>query len=186
LDDAVAVLQVSVWPPEAITTGRLVIREPQESDRNGFIGLLTSSKARRFLGGPITPQDAEMAVTGPYGRTPGSFVATLSGSGSFVGTIGLDRRDRDRPGHRLPDGLELEVSYVIDPAHWGRGYATEAVSAVLAWAAGVLPDREVVACTQTANVASTALLERLGFSRAGPDFVEFDAEQSLWARSLAA
>ena len=177
-------LQLDTWPPEPILSERLVVRAPRAEDRDGFISLLMSSEARRFLGGAITPQDAEAATSGRHGQTPGSFVVAALASGAFLGTVGLDRRDPDRPGHLTPEGLELEVSYVVDPNHWGQGYATEAVGAVLGWASAVLPDQYVVACTQVANSASANLLQRLDFDRVGPSFVEFDAEQSLWSRSL--
>ncbi len=164
-------------------TERLVVRAPQDSDRAGFCSLLTSSAARRFLGGPLTLDVARAATGGPAGQTPGSFAVTHGASGAFLGTVTLDRRDPDRPGHLRPEGLELEISYVLDPAHWGQGFATEAVVAALAWAATLLSDRHVVACTQTANSPSVALLERLGFTEIDR-FVEFDAAQGLWRRSL--
>ena len=171
------------WPPEPIPTERLIIRAPQESDRLALVELFVSSEARRFLGGPLTLSDAEAACSGPYGRTPGSFAAETA-SGTFVGTIGLDRRDAERPGHVQPEGLELEISYVLTPQQWGNGYAAEALAATLAWAAAALPDNHVAACTQTANVRSTALLRRAGFTEAVQRFIEFDAEQSLWRRPL--
>lgn len=62
-------------------------------------------------------------------------MAALKDSGAFIGTVGLDRRDADRPGHLRPAGLDLEISYILDPTQWGFGYASEAVLAVLAWAA---------------------------------------------------
>jgi RimJ/RimL family protein N-acetyltransferase len=112
-------------------------------------------------------------------------VVASTSSAAFVGTVGLDRRDPGRPGSRVDEGLALEVSYVLDPAQWGHGYATEAVAAVLTWASGVLSDTHVVACTQTANSGSIALLQRLGFAEIDR-FVEFDAEQGLWLRPLTA
>lgn len=149
------------------------------------MALLTSAAARRHLGGPLTRQNAEAATAGAPGRTPGSFVVTAQADTTFIGTVGLDRRDADRPGKLPDDGQALEVSYVLDPAHWGHGYATEAVAAVLGWASEALPDTHIVACTQTANRPSISLLQRLGFTKVD-QFVEFDAEQSLWIRSLAA
>ncbi len=174
----------AAWPPQPLMTERLIVRAAQASDRAGCIDLLTSRQARRFLGGPLPLAEAEKACAGPYGRSPGSFVVSAAESGDFVGMIGLDRRDAGRPGHLAPDGLELELSYVLSPAHWRMGYAAEAVAAVLQWAAQALPDPQVVACTQTANTASAALLRRLRFDDTGQRFLEFDAEQSLWVRSL--
>ncbi len=180
-----AELQIEAWPPQPIATDRLVLRAPEASDRDSFIGLLTSPVARQYLGGPIDQTAVEAAASGSPGRTPGSFVAALKASGAFVGTVGLDRRDSERPGHVHPDGLDLEISYALEPTHWGLGYAGEAVKAVLAWAARTLPDEFVVACTQTANHASTSLLQRLGFTER-ERFTEFAAEQSLWSRPLTA
>lgn len=172
------------WPPDPLTTERLVLRAPQGPDRDGFIHLLTSPDARRFLGGPLTPSVAQDVCAASGGLTPGSFAITLAESGAFVGTVGLDRRDAEGPGHLARGGLELEVSYVVSPAHWRQGYAAEAVAAALAWAAGALAHRQIVACAQTANAASAALLRRLRFHELADRLTEFGAEQSLWVRPL--
>lgn len=177
--------QYVAWPPTPIGTDRLIIGAPQPSDRPVLIALLTSPEAFRYLGGPRSTSDAEHFSEGPFGRTPGSFVVTRADTGDFVGTVGLNRRDADRPGHIQPAGLELEISYVLTPRQWGHGYATESVEAVLTWAATALPgDVVVVACTQAANTASVALLRRLGFTE-GERFVEFEAQQCLWQRRPA-
>ena len=104
-------------------------------------------------------------------------------AGTFVGTVVLDRRDRDRPGHIRPEGFELEVSYTFVPEWWGKGFATEAVDAVLEWAARELNDVDVVLCTQTANVPALNLAQRLGFTEVCR-FTEFGAEQWLGFRRL--
>ena len=147
------------------------------------MSLLTSAVAREHLGAPLNHPDAEAAAGGTPGSTPGSFVIATSSDATVVGTVGLDRRDAERPGQLVDRGQALEVSYVLDPARWGQGYATEAVSAVLSWASGVLADPHVVACTQTTNGPSIALLQRLGFTEIDR-FVEFDAEQGQWLRAL--
>ena len=56
----------------------------------------------------------------------------------------------------------LEVGYIFSPAHGGRGYATEAVRALLDLAFGTLGARRVVARVDARNTASRRLLERLG------------------------
>ncbi|WP_344842821.1 GNAT family N-acetyltransferase [Kribbella ginsengisoli] len=58
----------------------------------------------------------------------------------------------------------------------GKGYAQEAVGAVLRWLPGVVPDETVVATTQSANAASLRLLGKLGFAEV-ERFEEFGAEQ---------
>jgi RimJ/RimL family protein N-acetyltransferase len=63
-------------------------------------------------------------------------------------------------------GKVSEIGYVLARAHWGGGIAREAVSAVIdqLFAEG---QRRVFADTDPENIASIALLERLGFRREG-------------------
>jgi RimJ/RimL family protein N-acetyltransferase len=56
----------------------------------------------------------------------------------------------------------LEVGYIFSPAHGGRGYATEAVRALLDLAFGAFGARRVVARVDARNAPSRQLLERLG------------------------
>lgn len=57
----------------------------------------------------------------------------------------------------------LEVGYIFAPASGGRGYATEAVRALVDLAFGPLGARRVIARLDDRNRPSAALLERLGF-----------------------
>ncbi len=75
-------------------------------------------------------------------RRPGHFVVELDGA--MIGTVTLDRRDAERPGHLGPDGGEAELSYLFLPEAWGHGYAAEACSTALDWFVGVLPHEPVV------------------------------------------
>ena len=76
---------------------------------------------------------------------------------------------------------EAELGYLFLPSAWGRGYAAEACAAVLAWSDDALPGEPLVLCTQTANVSSMRLAERLGFAEV-ERFEEFGAEQWFGVR----
>ncbi|MCX4473120.1 putative ribosomal N-acetyltransferase YdaF [Micromonospora sp. MW-13] len=65
----------------------------------------------------------------------------------------------------FPVGEQTEVSYWIDRARWGRGYATRALAALLA----ELPQRPVHARAAKDNAASLAVLRRCGFVVRGED-----------------
>jgi RimJ/RimL family protein N-acetyltransferase len=52
-----------------------------------------------------------------------------------------------------------EVAYILHSAHWGRGYALEAMTAMLAH----LGERAFFANVEETNARSIRLLERLGF-----------------------
>jgi RimJ/RimL family protein N-acetyltransferase len=55
----------------------------------------------------------------------------------------------------------------LDETAWGKGYATEAVGAMLLWAYNTLDLNRVEAELDTRNNASARVLEKLGFQREG-------------------
>ena len=170
---------LDAWPPDPIRTERLVLREPEARDRAVVIELNASPEVRAYLGGPQPRDELERAVPAEPRRRPGLFVVDLDGA--MIGVVTLDRRDPERPGHVRSAAGEAELGYLFLPSAWGRGYATEACAAVLAWSDDSLPGEPLVLCTQTANVGSMRLAERLGFTEA-ERFEEFGAEQWLGVR----
>ncbi|MFE2323290.1 GNAT family N-acetyltransferase [Streptomyces sp. NPDC059385] len=168
------------WPPAPIRTERLVLRESEAQDRPAFIELFALPEVRTYLGGPRPRDELERVVPAVPGRRPGLFVIDLDGA--MIGTITLDRRDAERPGHLRPDAGEAELGYMFLPKAWGRGYAAEACAAALDWFANALPGEPVVLCTQTANDRSIRLAAKLGFTEV-ERFEEYDAEQwfGVWS-----
>ncbi|MFF7205573.1 GNAT family N-acetyltransferase [Streptomyces sp. NPDC008141] len=171
------------WPPAAIWTERLVLRQAEARDRAAFIELFASREVRTYLGGPRPREELEREVPALPGRRPGLFVIDLDGA--MIGTISLDRRDAERPGHVRPDTAEAELGYMFLPEACGCGYAAEACAAVLDWVADVLPGQPVVLCTQTVNDRSMRLAAKLGFTEV-ERFEEYGAEQWLGVWSPAA
>ncbi|MCH5642646.1 MULTISPECIES: GNAT family N-acetyltransferase [unclassified Gordonia (in: high G+C Gram-positive bacteria)] len=80
-------------------------------------------------------------------------------SSSFLGWVSLRT-----PRHS--NRTELELSYRLRRAAWGRGLATEASRAVLAFAFGHLGTERVFAGTMAINVGSRRVMEKLGMSLA--------------------
>ena len=132
-----------------------------------------ATSAGRFHARTLSATRPRYRVTVP-GSSP-------SKDGAFIGTVTVDRRDPDRPGHLRTQGNEVEVGYLFLPTFWGNGYATEAVAVVLDWIERALPEEPVVLCTQSVNDASVRLAARLGFVEKAR-FVEFNAEQWFGAR----
>jgi RimJ/RimL family protein N-acetyltransferase len=122
----------------------------------------------------LNPRDElEREVPEVPGRRPGVFVIDVDGA--MIGTITLDRRDAERPGHLRPDAGEAELGYRLLPEAWGRGYAAEACAAALDWFADALPSEPVVLCTQTANDRAMHLAAKLVFTEV-ERFEEYGAE----------
>jgi [ribosomal protein S5]-alanine N-acetyltransferase len=60
-----------------------------------------------------------------------------------------------------------EIGFALSSAHWGHGYAQEAVRLALGHAFGVLDLHRIEADVDPRNLASLQLLERVGFVREG-------------------
>ena len=164
---------MSVKAPETIETDRCVLSSFLRSDEGEATRLYTDAVVRRFLGGPVSLSRAE--------RT---FDAWLSGNGSLrrwavrrktdgalIGMVSL------APHHEPAD---IEISYMFLPEFWRRGLGTEVVSTVIDYAFQHLRLPRIVAETQSANIASRRLLERIGM-RVERHLVRFNAEQSLYS-----
>ena len=62
-------------------------------------------------------------------------------------------------------GVQAEIGWIIDPAHAGQGYATEAAATLVRLCFEDLRLRRVVAVTFAENTRSWQLMERLGMRR---------------------
>ncbi len=94
-------------------------------------------------------------VTRPDWR---SWAITLAGDDRAIGTAGA---------HEKRQGKVIEIGYSLAPAHWGKGIAREAVTALIDYLFTVEGHRRICADTDPDNVASNALLTRLGFTMEG-------------------
>ncbi len=73
----------------------------------------------------------------------------------------------------------MEVGWVIHPAFGGKGYATQAASAILGTAFGSLGAHRVFARVDTQNHASVRLCAQLGMRREAY-LVENDRNGNRW------
>lgn len=105
----------------------------------------TADDARAFLKMPAAPLCPNFLVTVPTGTAPAP----------IIGGIGL-----------MHGETGTELGYWIAPGHWGQGYATEAVRAVLGLAS-TLGHRRISAGPFTDNPASARVLRKSGFRPTG-------------------
>ena len=96
--------------------------------------------------------------------------------------LGIDTTDLDARGP------EIEIGYWLARDAWGRGYATEASRAVLAWAMsaeGPALER-VVGVTLPENNASKRVLEKIGMRLVGDTDAYYDSVTTLFETGPAA
>lgn len=175
---AVPCSSVAVPWPTSLSTARLALRPAEAADIPAVSRLWTDPGVRRYLGGPVAADEVARRMRG-FERSSGNFVVVSRADATVLGLVtvipGSDR------------GSRAEVSYRFLPEHWGRGYAREAVSAVVTWALREIspPPSAVVAVTQEANDRSRHLYESIGMILID-SFVEFDAPQVMYSVGRAA
>lgn len=96
---------------------------------------------------------------------------------AFLGSGGLARFER---GVAALEG-RVEAGWAFVPAAWGKGYATEAMIAVMGWADSNLPATEIRAIIDHGNVASQRVAAKCGFELLIPALPEMP-ETALWRR----
>lgn len=145
--------------PVLARTDRLTIRPFTESDVDALVAIRNDPEVERYQDWPLPYSraagvalvEASRDVTG-LGPGRSAQLAVDDGSG-LVGDIYV----------HVGDDRNAEIGYTFAHQFWGRGYATEAVSAVLDHLVDHVAVRRITATLDPANVASMRLLERLGF-----------------------
>ncbi len=66
-----------------------------------------------------------------------------------------------------PDSHQADIGYELAPDHWGRGYATEAARAMVAYGFTTLRVHRSWAECVADNIASARVLEKLGMTLEG-------------------
>lgn len=83
--------------------------------------------------------------------------------------------------HEPPDAAgRVEVGYAVQPADRRRGYALEAVQAMLGWAGREHGVRRFVASISPGNGPSLALVRKLGFEQVGTQWDADDGEELVF------
>jgi len=143
-----------------IHTDRLLLRPFQAGDVEDALAYRNDEEFARFL--PHIPQpflrrDAEefvaLNMSEPWERSP-TFAVVLNGR--LIGTVNLEIDAKTRTAM---------LGYAIGRAWWGRGIATESARAVLAWGIEEFGLARMWASTDTRNVRSLRVLEKLGMQR---------------------
>jgi len=150
--------------PLPIVTERLVLRPYQDDDLHQLHAVLYSDEAAmRLLGGPRDLAGTRAALERSMNQQEQggySFWPVIEReSGLLCGEAGLFPL--------APDGRDVALGYAFGSAYWGRGYATEAATAVVVEAFGTLGMNHLVAITREANYGSRRVLAKLGFEEHG-------------------
>lgn len=146
-------------------TERLILRTIEEGDAALQHRLLNTPAVMARLGGVKELHEIEakhakgMAL---YAQEGFSFLFMIEkATGEMVGHCGIKRVDNPLAKNQG----DHEVGWLVREDRWRRGYAEEAMHAVLDWAFGRVGAPHVVALTSEANGGSWKLMEKLGMVR---------------------
>jgi RimJ/RimL family protein N-acetyltransferase len=148
-----------------LETPRLSLRRFRPEDAPIFAAYRSDPAVARYQSwdAPVSPEDAAAFVaqfaSGEPER-PGWFqyAVELKAEGCLIGDVGVNLHE---------NLMQAELGFTLAPQWQGRGYAAEAVRAVLADLFERRGLRRVSAECDARNVPSARLLERVGFRREG-------------------
>lgn len=152
-------------PTPTLQTARLRLRPFRDADVDELFAMHSDSNVLRYWDSPAWTDHeraARFVVTCRQMAEEGSgarLAVERAGDGVFIGWCSLSRWN--------PDYRSASLGYCYRIAAWGNGYATEAARELLRWGYDALDLNRVQAETDTRNVASARVLEKLGFALEG-------------------
>lgn len=140
-----------------IKTKRLGLRFLQESDIKYLEALEGDAEVKKYF--PDGPRDRNKTedmikrfISNRENKGLPNFLIFDLESGEFIGRVGFG----------LTEDNEIEVGYVLHKNFWGKGIASEALSAMLAYAKENIKTDYIIAYADEGNVGSTRVMEKCG------------------------
>lgn len=172
-----------------LATERLILRPPVAKDLLWLLEHMNTEGVMRHLAGVRSAEavaegladDIDAFVSGGHQR----WTVWLRDREVRVGRCGLFHL-RSPAAPPVLQG-QREIGWTFAEPHWGKGYATEAARAVIAYAFGTLALPALYSQTSDSNAASTRMMQRLGFTPrpelgyVDPDYPPADNPTTVWS-----
>ncbi|MFO2466437.1 GNAT family N-acetyltransferase [Pseudomonas sp. 15FMM2] len=151
-------------PFPVLHTERLCLRELIASDAASLLEIYRNAEAMRWFGvDPMTELSQAQALIDTFSQwraqaNPGTRWG-LEHEGKLLGSCGLYKWNRA--------WNSCSLACELAPSAWGKGLMSEALRAVLGWGFAQMQLHRIEALVHPQNLASQALLNRLGFTAEG-------------------
>lgn len=179
---------------DTLATERLILRPPVAADLPWVLEHMNTASVMRHLAGVRASEtvaenladDIAAFHNGGHQR----WTVWLRDGETRVGRCGLFHVRS--PVAPKPLQGQREIGWTFAEDHWGKGYATEAARAVIAYAFGELALPLLYSQTSDSNVASTRMMQRLGFTARpelgyhDPDYPPEDNPTTVWSMDAPA
>jgi RimJ/RimL family protein N-acetyltransferase len=148
----------------SLRTERLLLRRWRGSDLDAFAAINADPEVMEHMPATLT-RASSAALIERFERFfedhgYGLWALEIPGEASLAGYVGIDPVEID-----VPFAPAVELSWRLGRPFWGRGIASEAAGAAMAFAFERLALAELVAYTTVANGRSRRLMERLRMVR---------------------
>ena len=151
-----------------------LMEEFTQQDVKNAIKIYTNGQTRKFLGGALPRYEAEKKAADLLNKKTSDekvFAVKTRAEKEFIGLIYF------APYY---DTGYYEISYEFLPEFWGKGYAFEIMTAFLtAYRQSTGVQKRIYAETQTENIRSRRLLEKLGYI-VESELIRYGAKQTVY------
>ena len=161
-----------------LSTTRLTLRKFVPADFDAYAAYHTLPAVYRFLyadapGGAALNDQFSQIIDAPFAQDGDTFrlAVVRRDDNALIGEVLLKLASKA--------ALQAEVGYIFHPAYAGRGYATEAVAAIIDLAFQHFDFHRVFARLDAANQGSVGVVERLGLRREA-HLVQNDRFNDIW------
>jgi RimJ/RimL family protein N-acetyltransferase len=148
-----------------LETERLTLRAHRLDDFSAHAALWADEHVVRFItGAPSTREQSwsrMLRIAGMWHHMGFGFLAIVKkDTGQFIGEAGFLEARRE-----MEPSIEgtIELGWALMPSAHGRGYATEALTALIGWAEAHFPCRPMTCIISPENQASLRVAAKLGF-----------------------
>lgn len=158
-------------------TERLILRPITFEDKQAILDYRPDEEANKYQGWiPNTLEDIEEFIgkLSQKPNLPGSWFQMAiieKESGELIGDLGIQFLQNDNQ--------QVELGYTLNKNYQGKGYATEALKAVINYLFIDLQKHRITASSDPNNMPSIRVLEKLGF-RKEAHFVESYYQDGKW------
>jgi RimJ/RimL family protein N-acetyltransferase len=148
-----------------LETERLVLRQPRIDDAPDLLDAFADPEVVRYISSGVTRTLAEVEVgivewLDRWERWGLGFCSVeRKADRRVLGRVGFVRWDLETSE---AGGKETELGWLLAREHWGRGYATEAATALRDWALAEKGLARLISLIRHENVQSIRVAERLG------------------------
>jgi RimJ/RimL family protein N-acetyltransferase len=175
-----------------VETRRLLLRQWRSEDLDPYARICADAEVMQYIGSgvPLTREQSEAQISrfvrhwDEHGF--GLWAVEHRTSGAFVGFVGLVHQDEWIEGEH-----KTEVGWRLDPAYWGKGFATEGAVAGVRYGFEELGLERIISIIQLANAASRRVAEKAGLTPQGEvrwrgnDVIWYAIDREEWCKPEA-